>query len=315
MTELQTLPATTVTTASLVLDVAHMNNMMEFAKVMASGVATVPKHLQKNVGDCLAVVMQAVQWGMSPFVVAQKTHLVNGVLGYEAQLVAAVVNSSGAINGRLKVNYIGPWDEFKRKNFPKDMESQVGVSIYATFKGDTEPTILPVFFMSSIKVRNSPLWTVSPDQQMTYLGQKRWARVHQPEALLGVYTPDELYEKDITPQYEYSQQETVRVSPQDRFKMAAQDIDVTNDSPYTLDELIAQLSRAASSEDVKAVNALAKSLSDADQAEYAEALDSFRKMKKQQAEAKTEAPAVVEEVQPVIGDSSVDLSGEDEIPY
>jgi hypothetical protein len=37
--------------------------------------------------------MQAAQWGMNPFAVAQKTHVVNGTLGYEAQLVNAVVSS------------------------------------------------------------------------------------------------------------------------------------------------------------------------------------------------------------------------------
>ena len=39
---------------------------------------------------CMAVTLQALQWNMSPFAVAQKTHLVNGTLGYEAQLVNAV---------------------------------------------------------------------------------------------------------------------------------------------------------------------------------------------------------------------------------
>ena len=38
---------------------------------------------------------------MNPFAVAQKTHVVNGSLGYEAQLVNAVVQASGAIDGRF----------------------------------------------------------------------------------------------------------------------------------------------------------------------------------------------------------------------
>jgi hypothetical protein len=41
--------------------------------------------------------MQAAQWGMNPFAVAQKTHVVNGTLGYEAQLVNAVVSSSNLL--------------------------------------------------------------------------------------------------------------------------------------------------------------------------------------------------------------------------
>lgn len=315
MNDLQTLPTSTVTTASLVLDVNHMGNMMEFAKVMASGVATVPKHLQKNVGDCMAVVMQAVQWGMSPFVVAQKTHLVNGVLGYEAQLVAAVVNSSGALNGRLKVNFIGPWDEFKKRNFPKEMESQVGISVYATLKGDSEATVLPAFYLSSITIRNSPLWKNAPDQQMTYLAQKRWTRMFCPEALLGVYTTDELQEKDITPQYE---QPAPHMSPAERIRAAAayetvQVID-TEQGP-SLDELIAKLNQSKSSEDVKAVNALAMGLSDADKAEYGEALDTFKEVRRAAAERKAaEDAALAEKKTETTDEFLAGLDAEDELP-
>lgn len=53
----------------------------------------------------MAIVMQAMQWGMNPYAVAQKTHTVNGVLGYEAQLVNAVIASSSAIHGRFHYRY------------------------------------------------------------------------------------------------------------------------------------------------------------------------------------------------------------------
>jgi hypothetical protein len=43
--------------------------------------------------------------------VAQKTHLVNGVLGYEAQLVNAVISSSNAIVGRFHYEYEGDWSK------------------------------------------------------------------------------------------------------------------------------------------------------------------------------------------------------------
>jgi hypothetical protein len=49
--------------------------------------------------------------GMNPYAVAQKTHLVNGVLGYEAQLVNAVISSSNAIVGRFHYEYDGDWSK------------------------------------------------------------------------------------------------------------------------------------------------------------------------------------------------------------
>ena len=51
--------------------------IQNFATLMASGKSTIPAHLAGNKADCMAVAMQAVQWGMNPFVVAQKTHVVS----------------------------------------------------------------------------------------------------------------------------------------------------------------------------------------------------------------------------------------------
>ena len=51
-------------------------------------------------------------------------------------------------------------------------------------------------------VRNSPLWAADPRQQIAYLATKRWARLYCPDVILGVYTPDEVIEReelDVTP--------------------------------------------------------------------------------------------------------------------
>ncbi|MDH8045814.1 recombinase RecT, partial [Klebsiella pneumoniae] len=63
----------------------------------------------------LAVTMQAAQWGMNPFAVAQKTHVVNGTLGYEAQLVNAVVSSSNLLATRLNYKWDGDWSKVSGK--------------------------------------------------------------------------------------------------------------------------------------------------------------------------------------------------------
>ena len=88
-------------TANMLMNPQIMQALDSFANMMAGGVATVPQHLRKNKADCMAVVMQAAQWGMNPFAVAQKTHLTQGgQLGYEAQLVNAVITSNGPFDGR-----------------------------------------------------------------------------------------------------------------------------------------------------------------------------------------------------------------------
>lgn len=189
--------------ASLLLSVDVMDRVMKIADVMAQGVATVPKHLQGKPSDCLAIVMQAARWGMDPFVVGQKTHLVNGQLGYEAQLVNAVVTSSNAVHGRFKYEYGGNWEKIVGvQDKDKRDESGLFIRVGAVLRGETEITWGEPLYLADITTRNSPLWKTAPKQQIAYLAVKYWARMYCPEVIMGVYSPDELEprtERDITP--------------------------------------------------------------------------------------------------------------------
>lgn len=48
---------------------------------------------------------------MNPFAVAQKTFIVSGVLGYEAQLVNAVISTRGPLVDRINYDWFGPWEK------------------------------------------------------------------------------------------------------------------------------------------------------------------------------------------------------------
>lgn len=173
-----------VTSVAIITNADNMERLTAMARMMASSKVTVPKHLQDNEGDCLAVCMQAMNWGMNPFAVAQKTHLVNGTLGYEAQLVNAVVQTSSAIQGRFHYEYRGDGET---------MECRVG----AVIASESEITWGEWLMLKNVTTRNSPLWKTNVRQQMGYLQVKNWARAFTPGAILGVYTPDELQEKPI----------------------------------------------------------------------------------------------------------------------
>lgn len=174
--------------ARTMLEGDNMDKMLRLAEIMADGKTTVPKHLQGNLGDCMAVVMQAMNWNMNAFAVAQKTHLVNGTLGYEAQLVIAVLNSSPLLLTRLDFEWFGEW---KGVNGKGDKSPDRGVRVWATVRGETQPRVLEVTMAQVGDVRNSPNWSADPRQQIGYLAAKRWGRLHAPDVILGVYTPDE----------------------------------------------------------------------------------------------------------------------------
>ncbi len=194
-------PSATIGTAAAIFSPEGMDRLVRFATLMADSKATVPAHLAGKPADCLAVTMQAAQWGMNPFAVAQKTHVVNGTLGYEAQLVNAVVSSSNLLSTRLNYRWDGDWSKVDGKT---DKSPHLTVTVSAVLKGEAEPRELTIS-MAQAGVRNSPLWEQDPRQQLAYLCVKRWARLHAPDVLLGVYTPDELQEagprveRDITP--------------------------------------------------------------------------------------------------------------------
>ena len=246
------LPMVATSSASLILDSASMDSIMRLADIMAKGRSTIPDHLKGSSADCAAVVMQAMQWQMNPFAVAQKTHLVNGTLGYEGQLVNAAIQSSGVTLDRFNYEWFGPWEniigktkvcetpakgKYGDKDYKKayqyrvpdyDMKAEdgCGVRVWATMRGEKEPRVLELLLVQA-SVRNSPLWATDPKQQLGYLAVKRWSRLYAPDVILGVYTPDELEEvnremRDITPSPAAAAPQTIDQLPECTDELFAQ---------------------------------------------------------------------------------------------
>lgn len=165
--------------------------VVKFAEVMCRADIALPKHLRGNAGACMAVALQALEWQMSPFAVASKSYSVNGQIAYEAQLIAAVVNTRSGIKGRLKYAYDGE-----------------GQSLTCTVTGilDGEEYSYTSPTVGSITTKNSPLWKTDPQQQLGYFSARSWARRYTPEVILGVYDREEAEEfrgpesaRDVTP--------------------------------------------------------------------------------------------------------------------
>lgn len=176
--ELSVIESSTIGSTAMMFGANNLERAMQIADAMAAAKVSVPNHLRNAPGDCLAIVMQAAQWGMNPFAVAQKTHIVNGALGYEAQLVNAVIQTSGAIVGRFHYEYSGDGDS-------------VSCRVGAVIKGEKDITWGEWLMAKHVTTKNSPLWKTNPKQQLGYLQVKNWARQYTPGAILGVYSEDE----------------------------------------------------------------------------------------------------------------------------
>src|SRR5215203_3346409 len=153
--------------------------VMQFARMMALGNIAIPDHLRGNVGACLAIVFQAVEWRMSPFSVANKSYSVNNRLAFESQMIQAVILQRAPIRGRFKVEYTGE-GERRRCKVSAELADGTGTVEYES------PEI------GKITPKNSPLWKSDPDQQLFYFAGRSLCRRHFPDVILGVYDRDEL---------------------------------------------------------------------------------------------------------------------------
>ncbi|GAA3668813.1 MULTISPECIES: recombinase RecT [Acetobacter] len=177
-------------TAAGAFAIDGMQGAMNLAKAMASA-KMVPQHLQGSPGDCLMVIEQAMRWQMSPFAVAQATAVVRGKMCFEGKLVAAAIQTSGILEGRLRYDFAGDGNERK-------------VICSGHIRGEPKERTVEVT-LESAKTTNE-WWSKTPDQMLTYHAARVWARRHAPEVMLGVYSPDEFdtshHEReaiDITP--------------------------------------------------------------------------------------------------------------------
>jgi hypothetical protein len=219
-------------TAAMIFSGDMLEKMQSLANLMSTSKVTVPAHFRGQPGDCLAVVMQAMQWQMNPYACAQKTHLVNGTLGYEAQLVNAVIQSSGAIKGRFHYEYQGEGQNILCRvgAIPKDEDEVVWTEWLSS---------------SSVTTKNSPLWKTNTKQQMGYLQVKNWGRLYCPGAILGVYSVDELEtipsEKEINPSVTESAANVSSLSKIDELLLAIKTMSINDfksidPAPFSKDE-------------------------------------------------------------------------------
>jgi len=167
--------------AEKTLEINGFDEAVRLAEIMSSA-KLVPTHLQKSPADCLLVIEQAIRWGMSPFAVAQATSIVKGKLNFEGKLVAAAIQGSGVIHGALNYSYKGEGEARE-------------ITVIGTLRGEQEARTITARLVD-VRTDNEH-WKKSPDQMLSYMGARIWARRHAPAVMLGVYAPDEFDDKDV----------------------------------------------------------------------------------------------------------------------
>ena len=170
-------------------DTARFEHTYRIAACMARA-SLIPDHLrgkkpEEAASNCLLIVNQAIRWGLDPFAVAPETYVVNGKLGFQGKLVAAVVNARAGLKGRLRYEFCG------------EGENRT-ITVIGQFTDESEPREVSL----SVKQArtDNEMWKKDPDQKLVYSGVTKWARRHCPEIMLGVVTDDDFERMEETRQ-------------------------------------------------------------------------------------------------------------------
>lgn len=180
-------PATMNLPAVIDPDRAFMPVAIELIDEAARFLATCPGLARefKEFDNCRAIAYQAARWGLDPVAVAGKAYFANGRIGYEAQLVHALIEKNGDLREPLQFEYGYGGD--KQKIGPNRF-----VKVIGWIQGASRPASVTTPTVAQIKIKNSPLWFSDPDQQLAYYGARAWARRHRPGAILGIYAKEEV---------------------------------------------------------------------------------------------------------------------------
>jgi hypothetical protein len=186
--------------------VSTVADLAKISDTLSRGKIAVPAHCRNEPGVCFALAMQALEWGLPIMSVITKSYLPRNAdrLGYESQLIHAVIEKNAPLKHRLRYEIIGEGDERRCK-------------VSGTFRGEDKPheytsetlaKMHPGHVTKTIDgeqrkfVRGSQLWDDTPEVQMFYSASRTWARLFAPDVLLGAYTPDEIEKMepvDVTP--------------------------------------------------------------------------------------------------------------------
>src|SRR6186997_1701556 len=174
------------------LQVQTADDLEKVALRLARGMVAVPIHCRDQPGVVYALCLQALEWGMPIMSVINKSYVPrNGDrIGFESQLIHAVIEKNAPIKSRLRYEIIGEGDERRCK-------------VWATFHGEATPHEYTSDTLAKMHpghvtkdagkfVKGSPLWDSNPEVQMFYSASRQWARLFCPDVLLGAYTPEEM---------------------------------------------------------------------------------------------------------------------------
>ena len=183
-TEIATTVQTELAPASVWNDKDQFNQCLRAADTL-SKTSMIPQSYQGKPQDCFLAIEMATRIGVSPLMVMQNLYIVKGKPSWAGQACKTLVELSGKFHD-VKHIYTGEKGKDNRGCYLTAIRNSDGQRV-----DGTEVTM--AMAKAEGWISNSK-WRNMPEQMLGYRAAAFFARMHCPEALMGVQTADEVYE-------------------------------------------------------------------------------------------------------------------------
>ena len=154
---------------------------------MLSQTSIIPATYQGKPYDCFVALEMATRMGVSPLVVMQNMYVVKGKPAWAGQACTMFINSCGKFT-QVKHVYTGEKGTDSRGCYVTATRISDGIQV-----NGVEVTIA---MAKAEGWTSNTKWRNMPELMLAYRASAFFARVHCPEALMGVQLADEIYDAD-----------------------------------------------------------------------------------------------------------------------
>lgn len=168
-------------------DSKEYNRIGQMAQMISKS-NLVPQSYQGKPEDCFLALQFAVRLGMEPLTVMQNLYVVKGKPSWSGQFCMALIRANPAFSN-VRLVYTGTKGTDNRGAYV----TAIRVSDGSVVDG-TEVTIAMAKAEGWI---SNPKWKNMPELMLAYRAAAFFARVHCPEALLGIQTAEEVEDVDF----------------------------------------------------------------------------------------------------------------------
>lgn len=154
---------------------------MELASVLCKA-GNIPANYQNKPADCMVAIEMANRIGVSPMFVFQNMYVVKGKPSWSGQACKALIDNCGKY-GKVNHVYFGDYKDGSRGCYIEAVRVADGTKVQG-------PAVTMQMAQAEGWINNSK-WKSMPELMLGYRAAAFFARIHCPEALMGLQTEGE----------------------------------------------------------------------------------------------------------------------------